>query len=29
MVLIDGRTAAVLGDYVEDNPEDAAIWKTA
>jgi hypothetical protein len=26
MVLIDGRTAAVLGDYVEDNPEDPKIW---
>lgn len=29
MVLIDGRSAAVLGDYVEDNPEDPAIWKNA
>ena len=29
MVLIDGRTAAVLGDYVEDNPEDPSIWKNA
>ncbi len=29
MVLIDGRTADVLGDYVEDNPEDPAIWNTA
>ncbi len=29
MVLIDGRTGNVLGDYVEDNPEDPAIWKTA
>jgi hypothetical protein len=26
MVLIDGRSAAVLGDYVEDNPEDPKIW---
>jgi hypothetical protein len=29
MVLIDGRSATVLGEYVEDNPEDPAIWKTA
>jgi hypothetical protein len=29
MVLIDGRSAAVLGDYVEDNPEDPKIWKSA
>jgi hypothetical protein len=29
MVLIDGRTGTVLGNYVEDNPEDAAIWKDA
>ena len=26
IVLIDGRSAAVLGDYVEDNPEDPSIW---
>jgi hypothetical protein len=26
MVLVDGRTSAVLGDYVEDNPEDPKIW---
>ena len=29
MVLIDGRSAAVLGDYVEDNPEDPSVWKNA
>jgi hypothetical protein len=29
MVLIDGRSAAVLGDYVEDNPEDPRIWAGA
>ena len=29
MVLIDGRSAAVLGDYVEDNPEDPSIWARA
>jgi hypothetical protein len=29
IVLIDGRSAAVLGDYVEDNPEDPSIWKNA
>jgi hypothetical protein len=29
MVLVDGRSAAVLGDYVEDNPEDPTIWKNA
>ena len=29
MVLIDGRTATVLGNYVEDNPEDPDIWKNA
>ena len=29
MVLIDGRSAAVLGDYVEDNPEDPKIWAGA
>ena len=29
MVLIDGRNSDVLGDYVEDNPEDPAIWKNA
>ena len=29
MVLIDGRNSEVLGDYVEDNPEDPAIWKNA
>ena len=29
MVLVDGRTASVLGDYVEDNPEDPRIWKNA
>ncbi|MEY2473277.1 MAG: hypothetical protein QOK28_2606 [Actinomycetota bacterium] len=26
MVLVDGRTSTVLGDYVEDNPEDPKIW---
>jgi hypothetical protein len=26
IVLVDGRTSAVLGDYVEDNPEDPKIW---
>ena len=26
MVLIDAGSASVLGDYVEDNPEDPAIW---
>ena len=26
IVLVDGRSAAVLGDYVEDNPEDPNIW---
>jgi hypothetical protein len=29
MVLIDGRTAAVLGDYVEENPEDPSIWASS
>ncbi|HVT78546.1 MAG TPA: hypothetical protein VHD87_16020 [Acidimicrobiales bacterium] len=29
MVLIDGRSAAVLGDYVEDNPEDPKIWSNS
>ena len=29
MVLIDGRSATVLGDYVEDNPEDPKIWAGA
>ena len=26
MVLVDGRSGAVLGNYVEDNPEDPKIW---
>ena len=26
MVLINGKTAEVLGQYVEDNPEDPSIW---
>ena len=26
MVLIDGRSGNVLGNYVEDNPEDPSIW---
>ena len=26
MVLIDGKNASVLGEYVEDNPEDPKIW---
>jgi hypothetical protein len=29
IVLVDGRSAAVLGDYVEDNPEDPKIWANA
>ena len=29
MVLIDGSSAEVLGDYVEDNPEDPQIWANA
>lgn len=29
MVLIDGRSGAVLGNYVEDNPEDPKIWAHA
>jgi hypothetical protein len=29
IVLVDGRNAAVLGDYVEDNPEDPKIWAGA
>lgn len=27
MVLVDGRSGAVLGNYVEENPEDPSIWK--
>lgn len=26
MVLVDGSNGTVLGDYVEDNPEDPKIW---
>jgi hypothetical protein len=29
MVLIDGRAGTVLGNYVEDNPEDPTIWANA
>jgi hypothetical protein len=29
MVLIDGRSGNVLGNYVEDNPEDPKIWAGA
>ncbi len=29
MVLINGRTGTVLGNYVEDNPEDPKIWEHA
>ena len=29
MVLIDGRVGTVLGNYVEDNPEDPQIWANA
>jgi hypothetical protein len=29
MVLINGRSGAVLGNYVEANPEDPEIWKNA
>ena len=29
MVLINGRSGAVLGNYVEDNPEDPKIWANA
>ena len=29
MVLIDGRTGTVLGNYVEENPEDPKIWAGA
>lgn len=29
MVLVDGRTGAVLGNYVEDNPEDPKIWQNS
>lgn len=29
MVLISGRTGTVLGNYVEDNPEDPKIWEHA
>ncbi len=29
MVLIDARNAQVLGDYVENNPEDPSIWNGA
>ena len=29
MVLIDGSKGTVLGDYVEDNPEDPKIWAGA
>lgn len=29
MVLIDGSTGTVLGDYVEANPEDPKIWAGA
>lgn len=27
MVLINGSSGAVLGDYIEDNPEDPKIWQ--
>jgi hypothetical protein len=29
MVLIDGRSGTILGNYVEDNPEDPTIWSNA
>jgi hypothetical protein len=29
MVLIDGKTGTVLGNYVENNPEDPKIWAGA
>ncbi len=29
MVLVDGSRGTVLGDYVEDNPEDPKIWTNA
>ena len=29
MVLVDGSNGTVLGDYVEDNPEDPKIWANA
>lgn len=29
MVLVDARSGAVVGNYVEDNPEDPKIWTSA